>query len=237
MKLRSGSNYTGTPAKRQRRFQKKTPLTDRRRTIRRMNAAESRKLEEQERRSEPGTSNNGETHEIDVPLPDTDEMANETLLERTIRRQAKMSDFLRKPDILKVEGNLSENWRRWKRAYDCYFDAAELYEKTDKVKINTLLNIIGSDAIEIFDSFNLSEAHKAVYANVLKAFDDFCKPKKNTVYERFVLNERKQKEGEPFDTFHMDLKRLIRTCEYGDQENDMLRDRIVIGICDKRLQT
>lgn len=197
-----------------------------------MNAAEARKLEARDRQREPGTSND-ESIPANVSLPESDVSTEGN----TTRRTPKMSDYLRKPDIFKVEGNLSENWRRWKRSYDCYFDAAELHEKTDKVKINTFLNIIGPDAVDIFDSFNLPEVNRTVYDNVVKAFDEFCKPKQNTVYERFVFNERKQKEGEPFDTFHMDIKRLVRTCKYGDQENDMLRDRIVIGVCDKRLQT
>lgn len=224
MKLRSGGDYKGAQKKKRRQSATKQKLVpaqptraERRSQIRarikRMNAIEVRRLDENDQRNE-------------------EEDGDRTITNLT----KKMSDLLRKPDILKMEGNLSENWRRWKRTYDCYFDAAELSEKTDKIKINTFFNLIGPDAVDTFDSFNLPAIQSAVYQNVVKAFDDFCKPKQNTVYERFVFNERKQKEGEPFDTFHMDIKRLIRTCHYGDQENDMLRDRIVIGVYDKNLQ-
>lgn len=45
-----------------------------------------------------------------------------------------------------------------------------------------------------------------------------------------------QHEGESFDMFLMDIKRLVRSCEFGATENEMLRDRIVMGVCDKKLQ-
>lgn len=35
----------------------------------------------------------------------------------------------------------------------------------------------------------------------------------------------------------MDLRRLARTCNFGAAEKEMLRDRIVIGTSNKRLQT
>lgn len=37
--------------------------------------------------------------------------------------------------------------------------------------------------------------------------------------------------------FLIDIKRLVRDCEYGDRENEMLRDQIVMGVCDKKLQS
>ncbi|XP_055307617.1 MATH and LRR domain-containing protein PFE0570w-like, partial [Sitodiplosis mosellana] len=114
--------------------------------------------------------------------------------------------------------------------------AGELTEKSDAIKINTFLNAVGEEAIEVFDTLTLTEEQRASYDEVIKAFDEFCKPKRNPVYERFVLNQSKQKEGEPFDAFLMDIKRLARTCEYGDRENEMLRDRIVWGVQCRKLQ-
>lgn len=56
------------------------------------------------------------------------------------------------------------------------------------------------------------------------------------MYERFVFYQRKQKEGESFDVFHVDIKRLVKNCEFGDKESEMLRDQIVMGVVDKKLQ-
>lgn len=149
----------------------------------------------------------------------------------------KMSDNVNKPDKLKLEGNLSENWRRFKRNFNIYMSAAEYTEKSDAIKIAIFLNIIGGDAIEVFDTFNLSAQQRLDYNTVINSFEIFCKPKTNEVYERFVFYQRDQKEGEPFDTFLMDIRRLVRTCEFGQMEEAMLRDRIVMGVANKKLQT
>lgn len=170
---------------------------------------------------------------IDLPpLPHDDEFSENT---RTTR--GKMSDDLKKVQPLKMDGNLSENWRRFKRNFDIFMRAGELNEKTDAIKINTLLNAIGEEAVEVFDSFNLTEKQQTSYTEVVKSFADFCAPKKNPAYERYMFNQRSQKEGEPFDNFLIDIKRLVRTCEYADKESEMLRDRIVIEIHDTRLQS
>lgn len=170
---------------------------------------------------------------LNAPLPEFDELTES----QQARKKSKMSDHLTKVSPLKLDGNLSENWRKFKRNFDIFLVAGELNEKTDTIKINTLLNAIGEEAVEVFDSFNLTEVQKTQYAEVVKAFADFCEPKKNIVYERFMFNQRSQKEGESFDHFLMEIKRLVRTCEFGDKENEMLRDRIVMGINEQRLQT
>lgn len=162
-------------------------------------------------------------------LGDTDE-------NRERRRAKKMTDHVKVVEALRMTGNLSENWRRFKRNFDIFMNAAELTEKSDLTKVSTLLNAVGEEAVDVFDSFNLSEADRVRYDAVVKAFADFCTPKKNEVYERYVFYQRKQKEGELFDSFLMDIKKLVRTCGFAD-ENQMLRDQIVMGIGDKRLQT
>lgn len=145
------------------------------------------------------------------PFP-LDESFDEIIGEEGAKRR-KMSDILNKIDKLKMNGNLAENWRRFKRYFDIFLTEGELHEKPDAVKVNVFLNAVGEEAIEVFDTFALTAEQRTKYDDVVHAFDEFCKPKKNPVYERFVLNQRKQKESEPFDTFLMDIKRLARTCE------------------------
>jgi len=52
------------------------------------------------------------------------------------------------------------------------------------------------------------------------------------VYEQYMFNKRQQEPGESFDTFLGDLRRLVRTCQYGAVEDSAIRDRIVLGIRD-----
>lgn len=104
------------------------------------------------------------------------------------------------------------------------------------MKIAIFLNAVGPASVEVFNSFNLSEADKGKYTEVIKSFDEFCKPKTNEVYESFMFWSRKQAVGESFDQYLMDIKKRARTCNFGNVGERMLRDRIVFGTSDKALQ-
>lgn len=96
----------------------------------------------------------------------------------------KVSDYLNRIEKLSMTGNLSENWRRFKRHFDIYLIAGGRQTEDDEIKIGTLLNAVGEEAIDVFDTFGLTEVQQKSYDEVVKAFETFCKGKKNTVYER-----------------------------------------------------
>ena len=64
----------------------------------------------------------------------------------------------------------------------------------------------------------------------------YCTPKKNVVYERYLFYNRKQKEGEQFEQFLTHIKKLAQNCEFGDLQDQMVRDRVVMGINDTVVQ-
>ena len=51
-----------------------------------------------------------------------------------------------------------------------------------------------------------------------------------------MFNQRNQKEGERIDNFVSELKRLSLTCEFGDLEDSLIRDRIVGGVLSDELR-
>ena len=55
------------------------------------------------------------------------------------------------------------------------------------------------------------------------------------IYERVVFNRRKQEDGESVETFITALYSLVEHCEYGNLREEMIRDRIVAGVCDSAL--
>lgn len=76
---------------------------------------------------------------------------------------------------------------------------------------------------------------------VLKKFDDHCIPQKNAAMESYKFNTIVQKERQSFGEFETELRTQLRRCEFTctcgvSYENRMLRDRILIGIHDKKLQ-
>ena len=64
---------------------------------------------------------------------------------------------------------------------------------------------------------------------VLDKFRHYCKPCKNTVYERHCLWSRNQGNGELIDQWIKDLWTKAKLCEFGDQKDLMIRDEIMFS--------
>lgn len=110
-----------------------------------------------------------EANRVQLPATaDDDLMSNENQqenIEHVQVRQRKMNDILKKVSPLDLNGNLSENWRRFKRNFDIFMAAAELNAKGDEIKVNILLNTIGEDAVEVFYSFTMTDDEKKGLCN------------------------------------------------------------------------
>ena len=81
----------------------------------------------------------------------------------------------------------------------------------------------------------MSDEDAAKYDKVLKCFEDHFNKSRNTIYERAKFNRRVQQEGEAVDEFIADLYRLVEHCKYGDLQDELVRDRIVVGLRDSEL--
>ncbi|GBL54047.1 hypothetical protein AVEN_188016-1 [Araneus ventricosus] len=108
------------------------------------------------------------------------------------------------PRGLNFNGNMADNWRRFKQLFEIYLIA--------------------------------SAEDRKDFDKVVNHFEKFTTPKRNVVVERFIFNQRCQEEGETFDVFVMDLKKLVKSCEFGDQSDSVVCDRIVLGVGDASLQ-
>lgn len=153
-----------------------------------------------------------------------------------LQRRIEMTDHVKPVDALLLDGNMSENWRRFKRNYDIFASAARVDTQTDEIKINTFLNAIGPDAVDLYDTFTMTEQERQNYNAVVMAFETYCNPRKNVIYERYMFNQRNQHDGEKFDEFLNELRLLARYCDFGQGINQLLRDRIVTGIIDNRFR-
>lgn len=148
-------------------------------------------------------------------------------------------ESLRRPDPLKLDGNVAEQWKKFKRQLEIFITAAGLEGKNAKEKAAILLNLIGDEACDVFETLNLNDEHRKDYAHVLDAFEKYCTPRKNVVYERFVFYSRNQKEAEPFQQFYAEIHKLAQNCEFQGgvlNVNELVRDRLVLGTVHPELQ-
>ncbi|XP_031334069.1 uncharacterized protein K02A2.6-like [Photinus pyralis] len=148
-----------------------------------------------------------------------------------------MDGLFKPPDPLVLDGNISENWRKFEQRFDLFLVAADLDKKAEGKKVAVFLNVIGEDALELYNTFTFTEEEKKEKTLTLikQKFTEYCSPKKNVIFERFKFNSIVQAEGQTFDNFLTDLRKAVQTTEYSDPD-DMIRDRIVMGIKNKIVQ-
>ncbi|KAI8114701.1 hypothetical protein CVS40_12951 [Lucilia cuprina] len=137
------------------------------------------------------------------------------------------------PD-LKVCGNKTKNWEIFLRDFDDYLIAKNT-KLSDSIKLAILRNQIGAEGKEIIRTLDISVEDSNNYAKVIKALSDYFTSMTNILYEEFVFYNRNQKPNEPIDDFVRDLKELSSSCEFGNV-SEMVRDRIVLGIADTKLE-
>ncbi len=126
-------------------------------------------------------------------------------------------------------------WPKWKRRFIQYLTATGLDKEDGPRRVCTLLYCMGEDAEDVLASTDTKEDEKADYKIVLDKFDAYFKIRRNIIFERAKFNRRDQAEGESAEQYIACLYNLVETCEYGALKEEMLRDRIVVGIRDKAL--
>ncbi len=125
-----------------------------------------------------------------------------------------------------------DEWPRWLRRFKQYRSAAGLDEEAETRQVDTLLYCMGEEAEEVLTSTNISAENRVLYNGVIQQFETHFRVRRNVIFERARFNRRCQKEGESAEQYITELYNLIDFCEYGNLKDEMLRDRLVVGIRD-----
>ena len=128
-----------------------------------------------------------------------------------------------------------ENWTKWIRRFERFRQASGLASKSEENQVNTLVYSMGDEADDILASFGLTEDEKKVYDTVKGKFESYFIRRRNVIFERAKFNRRDQKEGESVDSFITALHGLAEHCKFGVLREEMIRDRIVVGLKDLAL--
>ena len=148
-----------------------------------------------------------------------------------------MNDF-KPPPRLSFDGDVAHNWTEWLQMFTLYMEATESTSKTDATKIAMLLTCMGPDGVRRFNQFAFSpDTDKDKYDKVVDKFTSELSGEKRVVFNRFKFWEYKWSDHQGFDDFIVKLRALGDKCDFVDAEyKNILRDKIVFSIGDKRLQ-
>ena len=137
------------------------------------------------------------------------------------------------PSPMKISSYRVTNWEFFQQQWQDYELGTGLEHHPEPVRLATLHSVMGKDCLEIFLNLELTPEERASVTSSLKALEAYFKPKTNVVYERFMFNSATQSSEEGIDEFVNRLRKMASSCKYGALTDEMIRDRIVIGVRDK----
>ncbi|UYV82749.1 K02A2.6-like [Cordylochernes scorpioides] len=127
-------------------------------------------------------------------------------------------------------------WPKWRKRFERYLVVSGMKKKEEADKIDLFMYLMGDRADDIFRTFKFEKEEEATKIDsVLKAFDSHFCVRKNIIYERAKFNSRIQEDREPVDEFITSLYKLADSCEFEGLHEQLIRDRIVVGVRDKAL--
>lgn len=130
----------------------------------------------------------------------------------------------------------SNSWKQWLQQFEWYEIASELEKKSNKIQCATFMVSLGPEGIPIYNNFEINDEDKDKLTVLKQKFSDFFVAKKNLTFERFTFNKMRQENGESFNDFYNKILKQSKNCEFKDLVDELVKDKIVIGISDNSLR-
>lgn len=149
---------------------------------------------------------------------------------------SKNEKFVRQIDF--SSANVAASWKAFKSQFSIYKIAKKLGAMTSEEQICNMLVQMGPDSVQIYEQFKYDEdkeAEKKNLANTITFFDAYFEPVKNVIFERAKFNCMKQGELS-IHQFIVSLQQQATYCDYGTVKDDLVRDRVVVGVRDQKLR-
>ncbi|UYV79253.1 hypothetical protein LAZ67_17001787 [Cordylochernes scorpioides] len=126
------------------------------------------------------------------------------------------------------------DWPKWIRRFKRFRQASGLINNPENEQVNMLV-YMGDNADDILLSCKIASDQLENYNKVIECFESHFIPRRNIIYERARFNQRCQQEGEKVNEFITALHSLAEHCNFGMLHDELIRDRIVVGVRDRAL--
>lgn len=141
------------------------------------------------------------------------------------------------PEPLNIKsGDIRANFEFFKEAWSVYYVASELNLASEEIQVANLKAVLGGDAFKLYVSLDKTGVDVSTCEAVLKFLEETWKPRKSKMVSRAEFNTCFQHKEEPFSQYLVRLKQIITDCQYGNMKDELLCDRIVVGIVDQALR-
>ena len=128
-----------------------------------------------------------------------------------------------------------EDWPQYMERLGYFFDANGI-ESAEK-KRAVLLTLFGAATYKLLRNLVApSKPGEKTYQELIQALTVHFSSTPSPIVCRFKFHSRCRQPGESIAGFVSQLRSLSENCGFGDTLEDMLRDRLVCGICDDAIQ-
>ena len=128
-----------------------------------------------------------------------------------------------------------EDWVVYTERLQNYFVANDV--TSDDKKRAILLSVCGASTYRLIRNLvSPNQPSSKSYADLVQLVKEHFHPKPSAIVMRFQFNSCFQREGEKLPQFVARLRQLTEYCEFGTTLDEMLRDRLVCGLRDERVQ-
>lgn len=135
------------------------------------------------------------------------------------------------PDPMNCNGDVATNWKVFRDAYADYV-IAELSQKEPEVQAATLKTNMGKECKQILNRLGLTAEELKKTDTILTKLEAHFAPVRNILFERYRFHSAEQQPTETVDQFLIRLKHLAESCAFSNLQDDMVRDRLVLGCQD-----
>lgn len=132
--------------------------------------------------------------------------------------------------------NLSEEWKRWSKKFELFELASGSDSQEDKRRVALLLHSMGEAGIEIYNSFNLSQADEYKFEVVKNKFREHFDSKCPITLIRYNFFTCKQKDGQSILEFSTELQNLSLNCKFDNLRKELVRDIFIAGLQKQNLK-
>lgn len=129
----------------------------------------------------------------------------------------------------------TQTWEEYCEVLHHFFEANEIDDAGRQKAI--LLSSVGSQTYSLMRNLvSPAKPGDKSFDELVKLLKDHFNPKPSEIVQRFKFNSRNRKQGETVMEYVAVLRKLAQDCNYGDKLSEMIRDRLVCGIGDDRIQ-
>lgn len=128
-----------------------------------------------------------------------------------------------------------EEWTQYVERVNHFFEANDIADAGKKRAI--LLSVIGSSTYALLRNLvSPAKPGEKSYDELVSVLKDHYNPTPSETVQRSRFNSRFRKPGESVATFVAELRALAEFCNYGSSLDKMIRDRVVCGIMNGKIQ-